>query len=130
MSEEAKEKGGEPPAPEAPQPAKPAAPAAPAAKPRPVKAPPPPRPEPQVMGPALGRLVRKRLGREKIDSAELEEIRQAALALQRQVVEVMGKEEFTVAEAEKKDIIWRQRYDRARAVLDELARTPGTSRSK
>lgn len=136
MNEESKGNSGDGRPPEEPKTAPPSAPAtpkaaaAPAAKPRPVKAPPPPRPQPQVMGPGVGRLVRRRLGREKVAASEVEEMRQQALALQRQVVEIMGKEEFTMAEVEKKDIIWRQRWDRAQAILEELARFPHAPQSK
>jgi len=75
-------------------------------------------------------LVRGRLGLETLGEADLQEIREEALALQRQVVEILGKEEFTVAEVEKKDIIWRQRSDRAQALLEELERFPGGCKGK
>lgn len=130
VSAESDAVGGTPEA--APEPKVAAAPepkaAAPAPKPRPAKEPPPPRPQPQPFGPSLGRLVRRRLGLEKLEVPELQEIREEALALQRQVVEIMGKEEFTVAEVEKKDIIWRQRNDRAQALLEELDRFHGASK--
>ena len=108
----------------------PKAAAALAPKPRPVKEPPPPRPQPQRFGLSLGRLVRKRLGLEKFGEPALQEIREEALTLQRQVVEVMGKEEFTLAEVEKKDIIWRQRYERAQSLLEELDQFHGTAKRK
>lgn len=87
---------------------------------------PPPKPakpaEPEVMGPYLQTLYRMRVGTEEIDPEKLEEFKAKAEKLLKEVVEAMGKEDFTLEELAKKDITLRQRYERAMLIFEGLAK--------
>ena len=76
--------------------------------------------EPDVMGPYLQTLYRMRVGTEEVKPHKVAEIARKADDLKREVVEAMGKEEFTLDELAKKDITLRQRYERAMLIYEAL----------
>jgi hypothetical protein len=96
--------------------------AAPKEAPPKKEAPPPKKVEPEVMGPYLQTLYRMRVGSEDIVPEKIEEFKAKAEKTLKDVVEAMGKEDFTLEELGKKDITLRQRYERAMLVFEGLAK--------
>jgi hypothetical protein len=63
-----------------------------------------------------------RVGSEDIVPEKIEEFKAKAEKTLKDVVEAMGKEDFTLEELGKKDITLRQRYERAMLVFEGLAK--------
>lgn len=76
--------------------------------------------EPDIMGPYLQALYRMRVGTEEVSPEKVAEFKSRADGLLKEVVEAMGKEDFTLEDLSKKDITLRQRYERAMLIYEGI----------